>query len=326
LITACPFWLAALAWVLSLAGTYLALLLLRRFAVLDTPSARSNHAHAVPRGGGVAFIFVILLLLAYSGASLALVVAALLVACVSFTDDLKNLPVRVRLLAQFVAVVIAGYALQGRILPDAVPLLVERIFIAIGWLWFINLTNFMDGIDGITSLETIAICLGICLLCCVQPALPASLALYSAIIAAAVFGFYAFNRAPAKLFMGDVGSIPLGLLIGYVLLMLAIHGAWEAALILPAYYLSDATFTLLKRASQKKKIWQAHSEHAYQQAVRSGLSHNGVVWRISLLNAVLVVLAMLSTFSMIAGLVCLVGAYCLTACLLWRFLHGSSLK
>jgi UDP-N-acetylmuramyl pentapeptide phosphotransferase/UDP-N-acetylglucosamine-1-phosphate transferase len=157
----------------------------------------------------------------------------------------------------------------------------------------------------------------------VHPAFPLWLPVEAGIVAAAALGFYGFNRSPAKLFMGDVGSITLGFLTGYLLLELAIGGQWTSALILPAYYLSDATTTLCKRLWRGEKVWQAHSQHAYQQAVRAGFSHSEVVNKISGLNMVLVVLAMAATVSMMADVAMLVLAYGLTACLIRHFNHAS---
>jgi UDP-N-acetylmuramyl pentapeptide phosphotransferase/UDP-N-acetylglucosamine-1-phosphate transferase len=165
---------------------------------------------------------------------------------------------------------------------------------------------------------------GMGLVCWFHPIQPKALALDALIITASALGFYHFNRSPARLFMGDAGSIPLGFLNGYLLLSLAEAGAWVAALILPAYYLSDATFTLIKRALAGKKIWQSHSEHAYQQAVRAGLTHTQVVNRIMILNAVLVMLAILSTLHMMAGIAALVVAYILTTLFIRQLSHAST--
>ena len=103
----------------------------------------------------------------------------------------------------------------------------------------------------------------------------------------------ASNWAPARLFLGDVGSIPLGFLTGWLLLGMAGEGRWAPALILPLYYLVDATITLLRRAARFERIWHAHREHFYQRAVQSGLGHGAVVLRILGANLVLIALAVL---------------------------------
>ena len=106
-------------------------------------------------------------------------------------------------------------------------------------------------------------------------------------------GFLPWNWSPARIFLGDVGSVPLGYLLGWLLLLAAIEGAWAAALILPAYYLADASLTLLRRAARGEKVWRAHRQHAYQRAVRGGLSHRWVAGALAALNLVLIALAVL---------------------------------
>lgn len=304
------------AWLISFAGTALALSWLRKLSVMDMPNARSNHKTPVPRGGGVAMVVSALLVLACYGVDRHVIMAAALLAVVSLADDIKGLPAHWRLVAQLAAVVLALSGLHIRLFPGFVPEFTEWGIIIVGWVWFINLTNFLDGIDGITSMQTIAVMVGICLLASVEPSLPSWLAASAGIIAAATLGFYWFNRHPARLFMGDVGSVTLGFLTFFLLLGLAAHGAFIPALILPAYYMSDASFTLAKRLLRGEKVWQAHSEHAYQQAVRKGLSHAQVVCRISGLNMLLIVLAVSATHSVITAVLMLIIAYAVTACMI----------
>ncbi|MBL6948997.1 MAG: hypothetical protein ISR51_10020, partial [Rhodospirillales bacterium] len=158
------------------------------------------------------------------------------------------------------------------------------------WVWFINLFNFMDGIDGIAGVETAAIGIGIALVASVA-GLSSLYGLFGIAAAAAALGFLWWNWHPAKIFLGDVGSVPLGFLLGWLLLELAASGQWAAALILPLYYLGDATITLVRRGLAGKKVWQAHREHFYQQAISRGLSHAAVVRHVLLANLALVALA-----------------------------------
>src|SRR6202034_2619980 len=111
-------------------------------------------------------------------------------------------------------------------------------------------------------------------------ALDPAIAASAAAIAAAALGFLVWNWAPARIFMGDVGSIPLGYALGYLLLEIARRGWWKAALILPLYFLADATLTLLRRLARGERVWQAHREHFYQRAVQRGLGHAAVVTRV----------------------------------------------
>lgn len=313
-----------LAWFFTLAGTYLLLPVLKHFRVVDVPSSRGNHLVPTLRGGGIAMIASCVIFLGIAGIDIRLILGTLVLALISFEDDLKGLSVAVRLLAQFVAVIFALQAIPGRIFPTSIPYFLEASILTCAWIWYINLTNFMDGIDGITAMQTIIMMTGICLTRAVIPTLPQHYALCAIILAASAFGFYAFNRSPARVFMGDVGSIPLGFLTGYLLLSLASFGQWAAALILPAYYISDSGFTLLKRVWGGKKWWQAHSDHAYQTAVRAGFSHTEVVTKIALLNNILVQFAILSTLTDANKVFLVCAAYGMAALILYHFLHATA--
>jgi UDP-N-acetylmuramyl pentapeptide phosphotransferase/UDP-N-acetylglucosamine-1-phosphate transferase len=187
---------------------------------------------------------------------------------------------------------LASLPAEARVVP-AIPLTAERILSGLAWLWFINLFNFMDGIDGLAGSEAIAVAIGyLTLVTAVGQSGPLwHLAL---ILAAATAGYLYWNWHPAKVFMGDAGSVPLGFVLGWLLLDLALRGYWAAALILPLYFAADATYTLLTRALRGEKPWEAHRQHFYQRAVLGGTSPSGVVWRVSAANAVLIVLALMS--------------------------------
>jgi UDP-N-acetylmuramyl pentapeptide phosphotransferase/UDP-N-acetylglucosamine-1-phosphate transferase len=213
-------------------------------------------------------------------------------AVVSWFDDLKGLPVGLRLGIQALAVGIglAAMAGSGDVFQGLLPPVLDRLVAALLWLWFVNLFNFMDGIDGLSGVETISLGLGLVLVGWLAGSPEASIAL-PALLAAATLGFLVWNWAPAKLFLGDVGSVPLGYLLGWLLLSAAMHGEWAAAAILPLYYLADATITLLKRAARGARVWRAHREHFYQRAVRGGASHGRVATQVLLCNAALVALS-----------------------------------
>ena len=148
---------------------------------------------------------------------------------------------------------------------------------ALLWVWFVNLYNFMDGIDGLAGSETAAIGIGLALFAVVGTGGDPALAAPAAAIAAAAIGFLVWNWAPARIFLGDVGSVPLGYLLGFLLLATAARGYWKFALILPLYFLADATITLLRRLARGERVWLPHREHFYQQAVQRGLGHAAVV-------------------------------------------------
>jgi UDP-N-acetylmuramyl pentapeptide phosphotransferase/UDP-N-acetylglucosamine-1-phosphate transferase len=153
------------------------------------------------------------------------------------------------------------------------------------------LFNFMDGADGLAASEAAAIGAGMLLVTAFGAAHDPAVAAAAAAIAGAALGFLAWNWAPARVFMGDVGSVPLGYLIGFLLLRLAAQGWWRAAVILPLYFLADATITLARRALRGEKIWQAHRRHFYQRAVLAGLSHAAAVCRVTAANLALIACA-----------------------------------
>ncbi len=221
--------------------------------------------------------------------------AAAVLAAVSWIDDLKNLPVTLRLAAQALGVALGVTALgeTGPVFQGLLPPLFDNLAAGLLWLWFVNLFNFMDGIDGIDGVEASSLGIGLVLVGAVL-AWPGVQVALPALLAAAMLGFLAWNWAPAKLFLGDVGSVPLGYLLGWLLLAAAADGAWAAALILPLYYLADATITLIGRGARGAKIWQAHREHFYQRAAQGGASHARVATQVLACNAVLIVLAVVA--------------------------------
>jgi UDP-N-acetylmuramyl pentapeptide phosphotransferase/UDP-N-acetylglucosamine-1-phosphate transferase len=304
----------------SLAATRAAMPLLGRFAMIDRPGPRSSHATPVPRGGGIGLLAGLLpswgaAALLSGGVSMSIYVtvlaAAIGLATVSFLDDRKSLPAVPRLLAQLVAVsaVLAQMREADLIFQGLLPPLADRILAGLAWLWFINLFNFMDGIDGISGVEAAAIGIGTAITAWfagTYQEIGCGLAL-----AGAALGFLVWNWHPARLFLGDVGSIPLGFLSGWLLLRLAIDGNWAPALILPAYYLADATITLFARLARGEKIWQAHRSHFYQRAVQAGLRHDQVARRVAETNVMLILLSYFAlsgqTLPALAGAVLVVG-------------------
>jgi UDP-N-acetylmuramyl pentapeptide phosphotransferase/UDP-N-acetylglucosamine-1-phosphate transferase len=173
------------------------------------------------------------------------------------------------------------------------PLAAERLLMFMGWLWFINLFNFMDGIDGLAGTETIFVAIGYVLLAAPHTS-GDPLPTLGLIIAGAAAGYLFWNWHPARVMMGDAGSIPLGLLLGWLMIDLAFRGYWAAAIILPLYFLADATVTLSTRVIRGEKPWTPHREHFYQRAVLGGNSPSLVVARVSVANAALLLLALVS--------------------------------
>ncbi len=257
---------------------------LQRRAILDRPVDRSAHRVPVPRGGGLVLVpvlltawFALTLLGQAPPAAAALATLATGLALLSWLDDLRGLPAGLRLLCHILAV-IAGLAFlpRGAVFQGLLPPLLDRAATALLWVWFVNLFNFMDGIDGITGIETASIGLGLPLVAALA-GMPndgsADLALCAA---GGAVGFLRWNWHPARIFLGDVGSVPLGYLLGALVLALAARGLWAPALILPLYYLADASLTLAGRVLRGERFWQAHRQHFYQRALGGRDDHAAV--------------------------------------------------
>lgn len=276
--------------------------LLRRYA-LARPNARSSHREPTPQGGGMAVVgatmaMAILATLLAPGLGMQAVVtlmplfaATLLLAVVGAVDDIIMLEAMPRLLLQLVAVLLVVVALPTDLrIISWLPLVVERALLVLGALWFVNLTNFMDGIDWITVAEVVPVSAALGILG-VLGVLPSSPTFIAFALLGAMIGFAPFNRPVARLFLGDVGSLPIGLLLSWLLIQLAAAGHLAAALLLPLYYLADATITLLRRLTNGERIMQAHRSHFYQRATDNGLTVPQIVARVFSVNLVLCGLA-----------------------------------
>jgi UDP-N-acetylmuramyl pentapeptide phosphotransferase/UDP-N-acetylglucosamine-1-phosphate transferase len=238
--------------------------------------------------------------------------------------DLHPVAVTPRLLLQTLAVVTMIFALPAelRVLPVA-PWWLERVALIVGGLWFVNLVNFMDGLDWMTVAEVVPIS-GALAVIGMLGVLPAQEVLVALSLCGAMIGFAFFNRPVAKLFLGDVGSLPIGLVLGFLLLLAAGSGGRAAAILLPLYYLADSTITLVRRAKNGEQIWQAHRTHYYQRATDNGLSVIEVVGRVFFVNLILAALALATVLEPSRELdlaAILVGALAV-ACLLYGFARG----
>src|SRR6266446_2581364 len=276
----------------------------RRYA-LARPNARSSHRIPTPQGGGAAVVLAVAIALGADGAliepqrsalieALPLGAAIALVTIVGAIDDIFPIAPMWRLAVQAVAVTLTVSTMPAelRAIP-VVPIAIERAAEIVAGLWFVNLVNFMDGIDWMTVVEAVPSTLSIFVFALfgAAPPLAGSVALA---LCGALLGFAPFNRPVAKLFLGDVGSLPIGLLMFWLLLQLATRGHVAAALLLPLYYLADATVTLGRRLAKGENVLQAHRSHFYQRATDLGFSVGQVVARVFAVNLVLAALAIVS--------------------------------
>ena len=289
--------LLLIVFAISWGGTYV----LRRYALskslMDVPNERSSHTVPTPRGGGVAIVIAFLLSLpVLNGLGLiandvvyGLLGAGALVALVGFVDDHGHVPARWRLLGHFLSASWALFWLNGlppiRILGVDVDLAWGGNILAVIYLvWVLNLYNFMDGIDGIASVQAIFVCLGMCINYWISG--NANLLTVPLVLSAAVAGFLYWNFPPARIFMGDAGSGFLGMMLG----VLAIQAAQASPelmwcwIILTSVFFIDATWTLFRRLVSGKRVYQAHCSHAYQHAAKAAGSHFKVTMGVLLIN------------------------------------------
>jgi UDP-N-acetylmuramyl pentapeptide phosphotransferase/UDP-N-acetylglucosamine-1-phosphate transferase len=308
---------------------------LARYA-LAHPNARSSHKTPTPQGAGIGVIAATLLTIyaasAFAAHDLpnpALLTPALgavaFIAVIGAIDDLRTIAPSFRLVLQGIAVAIVIGTLPGRLpVLNGTPEWLERTILVLGLLWFVNLVNFMDGMDWMTVVEILPIAVAVVAFA-LAGLMPADAALPSAALAGAVIGFAPFNRPRAAIFLGDVGSLPIGLLSGWLLLRLAADHP-VAALLLPMYYLADTTVTLARRLYSGEAITKAHRSHFYQRAVDDRLGVNGVLIRVFAVNIALIVLATISVLVPIVELemAMLAAGAALVAALLGYFSQSRS--
>jgi UDP-N-acetylmuramyl pentapeptide phosphotransferase/UDP-N-acetylglucosamine-1-phosphate transferase len=268
------------------------------------PNARSSHRVPTPQGGGIAVVAATLIA-AWLGAALfptglpaiewlALSAATIVLAVTGAVDDVRGLGAAPRLLIQIFAVglVIAALPDDFSVVPQlARP--VERALLLLGGVWFVNLVNFMDGLDWMTVAEVVPVTAGIAVLGLTGGVAPSTVVVAIALLGA-IIGFAPFNRPVARLFLGDVGSLPIGLVLGWLMLMLAGRDNLAAAILLSLYYLADATITLGRRLIRREPVWQAHRTHFYQRATDGGFAVEEIVVRVFVLNLALAGLALIT--------------------------------
>ena len=273
--------------------------LARRGRWLDSPGQRSSHSLPTASGGGVGIILA--LALATAVAAQAGVVwppvygillgLAVLLMLVGLLDDRYNLPARLRLgvycavCALLVTAVFAAAPASDVLFGVAFPLWVQAPLLVLALLWLVNLYNFMDGIDGLATLQAFLAGMGGSLLALLAG--DVTLALMCVLLALSQLGFLYWNWPPARLFMGDAGSVPLGFLLGGLALIGAGYGTLPLAcwLVLLAAFVTDATWTLLTRWRAGASVFEAHRDHAYQRLSRHWGSHLAVDFLLVALNA-----------------------------------------
>ena len=284
----------------SFSITYLVKIIAQKKLLMDIPNERSSHVTPTPRGGGLAIAVTWFLGISYLYFINQIdynlyfgLMAGILISGISFLDDIYTLKSLPRMIIQAISTLIALYFIGGLKVIDFGFFTIENtillsILAFIGIIWFINLFNFIDGIDGHSS--TGALFISLALFFFVQD-------MVLLVLAAAVLGFLPWNWQKAKIFMGDIGSTLLGFTIAVLLIYYNNSGQFSIinGLIITAVFWFDATFTLIKRLLNKENVGQAHRKHAYQRIVQFGFSHQKTVFIVALINLILFGLIYFST-------------------------------
>lgn len=291
--------LTIIALLSSIILTWLVKLFLAKKKIIDIPNERSSHSIPTPRGGGIAIVIVwfvgLFALFIFNKIEHNLfyaLVSGLILVIIGILDDIFDLKPIIRIAGQVTSSILALVFIGGLNIFDLGFYQIHylwplTLFALIGIIWFINLYNFLDGIDGYAGMQGIFISLAFFFFTSSD---------YYLLLAAATIGFLVWNWQPAKIFMGDVGST----LLGFNFAVFAIyeqntnHIPLIIFLIISALFWFDATFTLIRRFMKKEKLSQAHKKHAYQRVVQSGYSHQKTVIFALGINLILFSLALWS--------------------------------
>ena len=297
------FMFAVISALCAAAFTFLAIPLMMPFLkrhALAKVTSRSSHKEPTPQGAGIAIVvsmvgvfgFAIFFapFLTMSDRTLlgALAGGAALIAFLGFLDDVRPLPILPRMGGQLALIFMLLYVTPSYIsLFDGwLPLPVERLLAGFALLWMVNLTNFMDGLDWLTVVNFIPVTIVIMALSALSMPTPL-VAVIAAPILGGLIGFAPYNKPVAKLFLGDTGSLAIGLVGGYALYRVAADVSFFAAVIIPMYLFADATITLVRRLLKGEKIWTPHRSHFFQRATAMGWTVPQVVATVAVLNTFL---------------------------------------
>ncbi|MEL0585619.1 MAG: glycosyltransferase family 4 protein [Candidatus Thiodiazotropha sp. (ex. Lucinoma kazani)] len=285
------FWLTGLVFILSAGLTGVARAYALRRGLIDRPNSRSSHNIETPRGGGVAFVLVFLTALIWSfiypvqGTYLAdklfvsLLLGGGLVALIGFIDDHQHVPIGLRFLVHILAAVVVVWVLGVPPIDLGIGLLTDGWWLSalfvIALVWLLNLYNFMDGIDGIASLQAISVlCEAVIILMLNQSG--QEVTIWLLMLALSITGFLIWNWPPAKIFMGDAASGFLGFSLGVFALYTTQFftiSVWSW-LILLGLFVVDASWTLGVRVLRGERWHQPHAKHAYQILARQRYALN----------------------------------------------------
>ncbi len=287
--------MALSAFLLSLLGTRIAILAMRnrrnRLGYEKLPPVAAFKTPTAIGGGGIVVVFAIIICLAVADIRYGILLSMFLLCAVSLLGNLIPIPWLVRMLVQIIAIAIPLSVLEAPTFGGILPPWVDTLATGALWLWFINMFNGMDDVDGLCATGMICLGFGLSLPTIIEGIFPNVLATYSLIVASAGCGFLWWNWSPAKITMGSAGCIPIGFLLGY-LLLLAIHGGYGfAVIILPAYYVSDSAISWIRRTWADKPLQLSHTDHYYQRALHNGRKPKSIVRLVFGIHLLLIFLA-----------------------------------
>lgn len=273
--------------------------------LLSHPNERSSHVAATPEGAGLgvmtALLVVCTALLLFTPlpppSLVPVLVGAAVLTVVGALDDAHALAVSWRLLAQMLVALGVVFALPQdfRLLPDLLPLGVERALLVLGVVGFVNAVNFLDGLDWMTVAQVVPMTLGVAILCGLG-VVPETIGLLALALLGATLGFAVFNKHPAQIFLGDAGSLPIGLVLAYMLIYVA-EAHIVSSILLALYTLADSVLTFSRRLANGERVFSAHRSHFYQRAVAAGLRVPQVTARVFWLGLWLMTLAIAAALS-----------------------------
>jgi len=273
--------------------------------LLSHPNERSSHVAATPEGAGLgvmtALLVVCTALLLFTPlpppSLVPVLIGAAVLTVVGALDDAHALAVSWRLLAQMLVALGVVFALPQdfRLLPDLLPLGVERALLVLGVVGFVNAVNFLDGLDWMTVAQVVPMTLGVAILCGLG-VVPETIGLLALALLGATLGFAVFNKHPAQIFLGDAGSLPIGLVLAYMLIYVA-EAHIVSSILLALYTLADSVLTFSRRLANGERVFSAHRSHFYQRAVAAGLRVPQVTARVFWLGLWLMTLAIAAALS-----------------------------
>ena len=289
---------------------------LKKNSILDHPSSRGNHEESMPKGAGIILMPAIIISISLyffiensiNTKWLVFLLSIFFLFLISLIDDIKSLPATLRLIVHSLCVIISVYYMKGDIvsflgnsditkelnLNESLLFYSLTLLIILSWLWLINLFNFMDGMDGLTSLQMIFLALTINFFSLMNY-FDQNFQFLSLVIFSTFLSFFRHNKPSAKIFLGDSGSIPCGYIAGFVLIeSLLKQEPLFSILIILLYFILDSTITLFIRLIKNRNLFIAHSDHFYQRMIRKGYSHKYVLKKVLLLFIFLIFISLVS--------------------------------